>query len=180
MLTLLVASTLVACSDGGGTAQVEAVKTDTVLPASPTTTAAVVNTTFDYPTGVPSFGTTTTTTVVFTNTATTPAFSITSGGNTATGTTTFGSCDFLITESTFLPPSPLAVGNTIIVNPCNLNINNHGQLANGQGEQHSLNLQLGDAFSTGEPITVNVNAGGQLTINGNPAGTVTLVPITGT
>ncbi len=180
ILTLLVASTLVACGGGGGTAQVQAAAADTVLPASAATVALVPNTAFQFPSGVTSFGTTSTTTVAFTSASATPTFSISSDGNTATGDTTFGSCHFHITASTFLPPSPLAVGNTITVNPCNLNANTHGQLANGQGQSRSIALLLGSALSSGTPITISINEGGQVTINGQSAGTVTLTPVTGT
>jgi hypothetical protein len=43
----------------------------------------------------------------------------------------------------------------------------------------SIALRLGAAVSSGEPVTLNVNPGGQLTINGKSAGTVTLQVVTG-
>jgi len=61
-----------------------------------------------------------------------------------------------------------------------LNANTHGQLANGQGQSRSIALLLGSALSSGTPITISINEGGQVTINGQSAGTVTLTPVTGT
>jgi hypothetical protein len=47
-------------------------------------------------------------------------------------------------------------------------------------EQRSVALLLGSAASSGAPVTVDVNPGGQLTINGKAAGTVTIEFVTGT
>jgi hypothetical protein len=74
----------------------------------------------------------------------------------------------------------LAVGKTVTVNPCNINVNSKGLAANGQGVSRSIALVLGAAASAGVPVTVGVNPGGQLTLNGREVGTVTLVPVTGT
>jgi hypothetical protein len=164
-------------NDGTAPKPAAVVPTATTLAATPTTVDAVATVPFTF-SAVPSFGTTATTTVTFTNTATTPAFSIASGSNTATGTTTFGSCDFHVTASTFVAPSPLAVGQTIIVNPCNINVDTKGEPA-GVAQQRAIALVLGSAASTGTTVTVGVTAGGQLTLNGNAVGTVTLVPVTG-
>lgn len=151
---------------------------DTTLAATPTTVDAVATVPFTF-SAVPSFGTTATTTVTFTNTATTPAFSIASGSSTASGTTTFGSCIFHVTASTFPAGSPLAVGQTLTVDPCNLKVNTKGEAANGVGQQRAIALVLGAAASSGATVTVGVNPGGQLTLNGNIVGTVTLTPVTG-
>jgi len=180
LLAMAAAVVLSACgsSDDDGVTMVAA--SDTTLAASPTTTAAVAGTPFAFPTGVPAFGTTSTTTVAFTSTATTPAFSISSGGNTATGTTTFGSCIFAITASTFPAGHALAAGNTITVNPCNMSVNTTGAVANGVATTRSVALLLGAAASSGQSAVVQVNPGGQLTLNGQSVGTVTLTPVTGT
>jgi len=169
---------LYGCGGGGGApAPVEVVATPTTVAATPTTTAAVTAIPFTFA-AVPSFGTTATTTVTFKDTSTTPAFSIVSGTNTASGTTTFGSCDFHVTASTFPAGSPLAVGQTVVVNPCSISIDTQGQ-ASGSAEQRSIALVLSNAASTGTTVTVGVNPGGQLTLNGNTIGTVTLTPVTG-
>src|SRR6185369_7810376 len=177
VLALLASAFLAACGGSDEPAQVAAA--DASLAASPTTTAAVANTPFAFPAGVSSFGTTATTTVAFTNTATTPAFSIASGANTATGTTTFGSCIFAVTSSTFPAGSPLAVGQTVTVQPCTINVSIKGQAANGVASTRSVALLLGAAASAGASVSVAVNPGGQLTLNGQSVGTVTLTPVTG-
>jgi hypothetical protein len=179
-LAVFAAASLTACGGGGGEPPAtQVVAADTTIPANGTTTALVTNIPFTFPAGITEFGTTSTTTVAFTDTSTTPAFSIVSGANTATGTTTFGSCHFLVTASTFASTSKLAKGNTVTVDPCNINVNTAGVTANGVAVTRSIALRLGAAVSSGEPVTLNVNPGGQLTINGKSAGTVTLQVVTG-
>jgi predicted small lipoprotein YifL len=178
VLVTIVAASLTACGGGGEPPATEVAAADTTLPANGTTTAAVTNIPFAFPAGVTEFGTTSTTTVAFTDTSTTPAFSIVSGGQTATGTTTFGSCHFLITSSTFASTSKLAQGNTITVNPCNLVVSTKGVAANGNAVDRSIALLLGVAVSAGQPVQLSVNAGGQLTINGKSVGSVTLQVVT--
>lgn len=176
----IVAVSLTACGGGGGeppATQVAAA--DTSIPANGTTTAAVTNIPFAFPSGVTEFGTTGTTTLAFTDTSTTPAFSIVSGTNTATGTTTFGSCDFKVVASTFPSGSKLAQGQIIVVTPCNISVNTKGVGANGVAASRSVALALGSAVSSGQTVTVQVNPGGQLTLNGKSVGSVTLVAVTG-
>jgi hypothetical protein len=73
----------------------------------------------------------------------------------------------------------MRVGQVITVDPCNINVNTKGATANGVATSRAIALVLGAASSSGATITVGVNPGGQLTLNGNLAGTVTLVPVTG-
>jgi hypothetical protein len=175
----IVAASLTACGGGGGEPPpTQVAAADATLPANGTTTGAVTNIPFTFPAGLTDLGTTSTTTVAFTDTSTTPAFSITSAGQTATGTTTFGSCHFLVTASTFPSTSKLAKGNTVTVNPCNINVSAKGLPANGTAAARSIALQLGLVVSSDEPVTLSVNPGGQLTINGKSVGSVTLQPVT--
>jgi predicted small lipoprotein YifL len=181
---LVVAASLTACGGGGGEpAPVAVVAAPTTLKASPTTTAAVTNTPFAFPSGVPDLGTTGLTTITMStpasSTATGPNFSISSQGQTATGAMAFGSCIFKITDSTFPSTSKLAAGNTIEVSPCDLVVDTSGVPANGTAVTKSIKWDLGAGVSTGEPVTVNVNNGGQLTLNGKSEGTVTLTFVTG-
>lgn len=181
ILSLFTAAALVGCGgDGDEPALVAVVPAPAVLAASPTTTAAVEDVPFVFPQGVPDLGTTASTSIVFTDTATTPAFSIASGGNTATGTTAFGSCIFRITNSTFPSTHRLALGNQITINPCNIKVETSGMSVDAPAEQRSVALLLGSAASSGTPVTVDVNPGGQLTLNGKVAGTVTIEFVTGT
>ena len=174
--------TLSACGGGDEPPPVLVAPAAVNLAASPATTTAVAATPFSFPSGVAELGTTAPTTIVFTapaGTTTTPAFSIASEGNTATGTTTFGSCIFAITASTFPAGHRLALGNTVVVNPCNINVQTAGVQATGVSASRSVALALGSAVSAGSSVTVQVNPGGQLTLNGSSVGTVTLTPVTG-
>jgi hypothetical protein len=176
-LTLAVAGTLAGC--GGGSDPELVAASNATLAASPTVTSAVANQSFAFASGVADFGTTAATTVAFTSTSTTPEFSIASGGDVATGTTTFGSCIFTITASTFPASSPLATGKTITVHPCNITVNTAGQALSTPAETRSVALVLGAAASTGVAVTVDITEGGAITLNGKSAGTVTLTPVTG-
>jgi hypothetical protein len=179
-LAIFAAASLTGCGGGGGEpTPTQVVASATTIPATATSTAVATGVPFSFPAGISDFGTTVTTTVAFTDTSTTPAFSIAAGGNTATGTTTFGSCHFKILASTFPSTSKLAVGNTITVDPCSIIADTSGISPNATAEQRSLALKLGAAASAGTPVTMSVNAGGQLTINGKSAGSVTLQVVTG-
>lgn len=185
-IALCSAAMLAACGGGGGDGAARTATADATLAINPTSGPAVVSAiadeTFTFADGVPAFGTTASTSVEFSEPATpsaAPRFSISSGGNTATGTVAFGSCIFRITASTFPAGSRLAAGETITVNPCNVNVNTRGVAADGVATTRSAALLLGAAVSAGASITVNVSPGGQLTLNGQAVGTVTLSPITG-
>lgn len=172
------AAMLVAC--GGGSDPVDSVATsNTTLAANGTTASAVTAVPFSFPAGVTELGTTAATTVTFTSSSATPAFSIASGGNTATGVTTFGSCIFTVSASTFPVGHRLALGSVVVVNPCNVNVGTAGVVANGVASTRSVALALGTAASNNTSVSVGVNAGGNLTLNGNSVGTVTLTYVTG-
>jgi hypothetical protein len=170
---------LVACGSGGDDSQPLGVATNPVVATNSTVAASVVAVPFAFPTGVPALGTTAATTVTFTSTSTAPAFNISSGGATATGTTSFGSCIFAVTASTFPAGHALSLGQTVVVNPCNMNVNAAGAVANGVGVTRSVALVLGAAASSGASVVVAVTAGGALTLNGNSVATVTLTPVSG-
>lgn len=182
LMSFVLATALVGCGGDGDDepAPVAVVPAPAVLPASPATTAAVADVPFVFPAGIPDLGTTGSTSIVFSGTSTTPAFSISSGGNTATGMTAFGSCIFRITASTFPADHKMAVGNEITVNPCNIKVETSGMSVDAPAEQRSVALLLGSAASSGSPVVVDVNPGGQLTLNGKAAGTVTIEFVTGT
>jgi len=181
LLSFFAAAALAGCGGGGGgePAPVMVTTTDTTVAAAPAVTAAVATVPFSFPTGVTQFGTTATTSVTFTNTAATPAFSIAADGHTATGTTRFGSCIFAVTSSSFPAGHALALGQTVTVNPCTLNVNTAGAVANGAATTRSVALVLGAAASANSSVTIGVNAGGQLSLNGNIVTTVVLTPVSG-
>jgi len=152
---------------------------DTTVPVTATTANAVVDTPFTFQGGVAELGTTADTSVAFTDTGTAPAFSINSGGMTATGTTNFGSCIFVVANSSFPAGHRLATGATVTVNPCNIRLGTQGAPADSIARQRAAVFILGGAASTGSTVTVMINSGGLVTINGVPTGSVTLVPVSG-
>jgi hypothetical protein len=177
-LAAVAAAALLAACGGGGDDTVAVAATDLTVAAAPQSTAAVANIPFSFAGGVPSFGTTATTTLAFTSTATTPAFRIDAGGNTATGTTRFGSCIFTVTGSTFTAPHPLAANAVITINPCSIKIDTAGK-AEGTTSTTEVELVLGTQSSLPATTQVTIAANGQVSINGQVAGSVTLREGTG-
>lgn len=187
VLAFFTAAALVGCGgDGGGggggaePTPVAVVPGATTLAASSTTTAAVTAIPFTFPAGVPELGTTAATTITFTNTATTPAFTIASGGNTASGITTFGSCIFQVITSTFPADHQLAAGKTKVIENCSIKVDTAGVHLDALAEDRTVQLLLGGSESTGERINIDVNPAGQLVVNGQVVGSVTIVLVTGT
>lgn len=170
---------LAAC--GGGSDQPLGVASNTTVSTNTTTASSLTSVPFAFPSGVPAFGTTGTTTVTFTGTSTAggavPAKVETSTGS-AQMVTSFGSCIFAVAAITGTVGS-MRIGDTITVNPCNVNVGTAGAVANGLGSSRAVALVLGAAASANATVTVGVNPGGQLTLNGNLVGTVTLVPVSG-
>ena len=178
----------VAACDSEPTAPTMVVASNTVIPAAASVVNAVAAIPFSFPAGAGALDASVANqnlVLTFGGTATAPTANmvITTAAGATTGTittsVTFGSCIFVVTQSTFPTGSRLATGQTIVVNPCNINVQTAGVQANGVGATRSVALALGAAVSAGGSITVNVNPGGQLTLNGNTVGTVTLVPVSG-
>ncbi|MBK0391977.1 hypothetical protein [Ramlibacter algicola] len=184
LAAVVAVATLASCGGGGGddapTTLVAA--SDTSLSVNPTTGAALVTAVtgqaFTFTGGAAPLGTTAATTVTL-NGGAAPTFAIAEGNNSATGNLQFGSCIFVVTTSSFPASHALATGKTVTVNPCNLNVATAGAVANGVATSRSVALVLGAASSVGASVTVGVNPGGALTLNGNIVTTVTLKPVTG-
>ena len=170
---------LPACGGGGEPVAISVASADTVVAVNPDVAAAVTNSPFTFTNGVTELGTTSTTTLAFTSSATTPAFSIASGGSTATGTTTFGSCIFVVGVSNFPAGHRLSAGQTITVNPCNIRINTTGQVANGETRSRPVTLVLGTTSSGGQATSVVVTSTGQVLLNGRTVGTVSTSQVSG-
>lgn len=177
-IAVIACAVLTACG-GGSSTPTYGVAADTPVAANATSTAAVKDTTFTFASGVAGLGTSTATTVKWTSTDANPAFAISADGKTATGTTKFGSCIFAVTTSTFPAGHALAVGQTVTVNPCTLNVNTAGAVANGVPTSRAAALLLGAASSAGATVVISVNAGGALVLNGSSVGTVSLTPVSG-
>ena len=182
ILTVFVTAALAACGGGDSTPVTTTTASSNLPPVavSATTASAVVNQPFAFASGVPEFGTTTPTTVAFTSSGATPAFAISADGATASGPTTFGSCIFTITASTFPTGSKLAVGQSVRVNPCNLNVTTAGGNANGAPADREVKFVLGTLNSSGRNLAVVINSNGTVVINSVLFGSVTISVVTGT
>ena len=130
-------------------------------------------------------------TVTFTDTAApTPTATITAPEVTGTdgqpasfaGATTFGSCTFVVTASTFPAGRGPQRGNTITVNPCQVNIKTGGVQATGRATVVQILLQLGLVPSRANQANVAIDpTTGTVTVNNVNTGlTVTLHALTGT
>jgi hypothetical protein len=177
-----------ACKDDSTSPKVMVAATDATVPMNATVTNALVGTTFSFPGGAGALAPALANqnlALAFAGTATAPTALITitspTGGavGTATANVSFGSCIFLVSNSSFPAGHSLANGQTITVNPCNLSINTTGAVANGVATSRSVALLLGAAASAKATVIVGVTAGGQITLNGNNVGTVALTPISG-
>ena len=176
----ILATSVVMLAACGGTdpTPVTVASADVTVATNATIASAVANTPFTFG-AVPEFGTTAATTLAFISIGTTPAFSIASGGATATGTTNFGSCIFVVSSSSFPAGHPLANGATVTVNPCSIKVATVGQPADSVARPRTTTLQLGGTTSTGQSVAITINSGGTITINNTAAGTVTLVQTSG-
>lgn len=194
-LGLTLAATLAACGGGDSpepmsvankntTAAVNATSMAALAPATAGATPTVA--TFangfsgtDGTAGATPVALTGATTVAFTSSSATPAFAITNGGNTATGNTTFGSCIFTVTASTFPPESPLAMGKVVKVNPCSMTASTNGANANGIPAARDVVLVLGTTPSNPIKLNITVNTDGTVVIGSTSVGSVTMTQTTG-
>lgn len=178
-LTVSAVAALVAC--GGGT---DPVPTKTVAAANTTvaataaTAAAVVGQTFTLP-AVPALGTTAATTLKIAGTAAAQTFEVASGGSTASGPLTYGSCIMTITTSTFALTHPLGVGKTVTVNPCDIALQTAGKVV-GSASDTGVTFNLGGVSSSPITVPVVVSTTGAVTIGTTVVGTTTVTVTTGT
>lgn len=187
LAAVLTSATLLASCGGGDGDAVLVAAADARLTADADSGrplfTALANESFTFPGGVAEFGTTGAATTVSVQqpaaAGRNPRFTISSGGQTASGTMAFGSCFFRVTASTFAPPSPLVDGAVIEITNCGVQLDTAGQHANGVAVESSAVLFLNNANSTGTSVTVGINPGGRITLNGRIVGEVTLTPITG-
>ena len=164
VLSAAVAAAVLAACGGGGS---------DVVPATPSTTssvtaansAALAGTPYIFDAGVAQFGTTASTSLTIAGAGAATTFSIGSGGKTASGPMTFGSCIFTVTKSDFVAPSPLAVGQVVTINPCSVKVNSAGYAPGTTASIPTL-LTLGSTVSSANNKTVTV------TTTGNVIGTV--------
>ena len=102
-------------------------------------------------------------------------FSIASGGGTATGNTTFGSCICNVTASTV---AGIVAPTAITVDPCTLTVNTQGNVV-GTTNTDAATLTLGGNSSNSVNVSVTVGSDGSVVISGTQVGTVEVVFGTG-
>jgi len=191
---VVLASALVGCGGGVGSsapAPVAVVAADAQVPMTQATVAALVPAAGAAPivatfnsgvSGTNAAGAavhlTGPTTVAFSApaTGTTPVFTIKNGTGTATGNTTFGSCDFTVVTST-IPALP--VDTVLKVDPCKLTVPTSGDPANGTTTTQNVVFTLGNATSTDIPLAVTIASTGAVTVGGTVVATVTITVLTG-
>lgn len=185
-LVLSASALLTACGGGSDSAPVppaQVATASTVAAINPTTGAAVVSSvldkTFDFSTGVPSFGTTSATSLKLSGTGAAPSFAIDSVEGKASGAMTYGSCIFKVTESTFAAGHPLALGNSFTVAPCTLSVGTAGVTADASAFPTTVTLVLGTINSNPVSVTVSISLAGVVTVNSFTVGSTTLVAATG-
>jgi hypothetical protein len=156
-----------------------------VTPSTGATVARAIDDEVFTFTAIPALGTTATTTLSINADGTaTPTFTITeAGAGNATGVLSFGAtpgtCIFTVTQSTFAASHPLAVGNSVPADGCQVNVATAGTAANGTAQERSATLRLRNAVSLPLTVTVTVGSNGQVTINDEPSGIATVNSGTG-
>ena len=135
------------------------------LPIDATNAAALGGEDFSFANGVVPFGTAGTSTAVeFTNDAT--GANITAGDFTAATMTAYGSCTFMVTESEFGPPHPLAPGSRVTIPRCTLTIRAREVPVGGDPVAGVAILTLGRARSDAIDVAVRLEDDGSLFVNG--------------
>ena len=135
---------------------------------------------FSFPAGVSALGTSGSTSVTIKTAAgssPTQTFSVSSAQGSYSGNMTYGSCIFNVTSSN-LPG--VTVGQSITVNPCQINVKTGGVVANGQATTVQILLQLGTVPSAANQATVSIDpATGVVTLNNVSTGTAVTLKVTG-
>lgn len=175
LLVFLAATMVSACGGGGDDPAVLVATSDLVTPVNSTTAEAVLGENFVFPSGVPSFGTTSTTTVQITSTST---FTVTSAEGMASGDLSYGSCIFSVLTSSFASNHPLATGRVLTQNACTLGLATEG-LDVGHERRRGVNWLLGGIPSLAIVIHLLLDPDGLVRVRGVPMGTVPVAPAHG-
>ena len=179
---------LTACGGGGSTpvattpvaaTNLSANATATVVSAIGTTPVVFANGFSGVDTAGAPVSVTGATTVAFSGTGATPNVSITNGGFTASGVTTFGSCIFTFTTSTFPSGHPFSAGRVTRVDPCTLTINTANMTANGFPALKAAQFAFGNFVSNSFNQSVTVNSNGSVTSGNITLGSTTITNVTG-
>ena len=165
ILSATVAAAMLAACGGGVSPNPTSTNTSTAVTAA--TVAAMGGSAYSFASGVPAFGTAAATDLTVTGSGAATTFSATSGGMTASGPMTFGSCIFTITVSTFPASHALGAGKVVTVNPCTLDVNSAGYSAGTQSVPTVLTLGTTKSAANNKTITITDTGGTRI-------GTVTL------
>jgi hypothetical protein len=174
----VLATALMLSACGGSDNPTNTATSDTTVAVNGASVSALAAQGMTFAGGVSEFGTTADTTVALSGGAS-PAFTIGDGTGTASGPLAFGSCIFKITASTFPAASPLGVGKTVTLHPCNLNAATAAATADGLPADRDVRLVLGTHTSSPRKLVVVISADGTVTISGTSVGSVTVKPVTG-
>jgi hypothetical protein len=172
LAVVAVAAGLVACG-GGSRSAAPFYSSNSTVNATVAAYSGITGT-YTFPAGVTGFGTTTTTDVAFGGTPAAPTFTIGSGGLSASGVLSFGSCIFTVTASSYPTGHPLALGQVVTINPCSITLQTSGQSYSTGAANIPVNLTLGTVNSNARTATFTVSPTGTI-----PVGTVTVTPATG-
>ncbi|HLU69490.1 MAG TPA: hypothetical protein VKZ88_01845 [Fibrobacteria bacterium] len=184
---LLVAGTafgLAACGGKSSTKVEDKVATEDIeVQVTESTVPVLYQAPLEFESGVTELGTSTPTTLTFTandTNAATPLFSVATDTDTASGVTTFGSCIFTVTASTFAAEHALAVGKQVTISPCEVPVPLAGTTVGVDKSGATATLVLGTATSKTFTLPViKIKEDGSVTIGDIAVGTVTVSPVTG-
>lgn len=176
ILSATLALGLVGC--GGGSSDPLLASSDLKVNADSSTTGAFANQSFAFDSGLAALGTDgVATSLTFTSGS---SFAVSAGGNTASGGTTYGSCIFTVQTTTFTPPHPLGtVGQSVRIDPCQIDIKSRGVAATGVPASVNALLVLGSLASRGVSTSIRITESGQLYVGQALFGSVPVVSPTG-
>ena len=180
---VLCGSVLMTACGGGSDSEAPVASNNVAANIDPTTGASVVGSVlsqdFAFPAGVADLGTTVPTSLTLTGSGTAPTFAIKAGGEAATGEMSYGSCIFTVTNSTFPVGHRLALGQTLTVTPCALNLQTANQPADSRARPLNVTFVLGRNTSDPVVVTASINPNGTIAVNGTPIGQTVVVVATG-
>ncbi len=175
--------TYVACGDKATTPSEKVASADVNVQVTASTIPTLYVAPASFPAGVAAFGTTVPTTLTFSTNdtnAATPIFKVKTATDSASGVTTFGSCIFTVTSSTYLAPDTLVVGKRIEVSPCEVKVATNGQAVGDTITNVAATFKLGTSTAVATTFTkVSISSTGVVSVDGLVVGTVDVKTVTG-
>jgi hypothetical protein len=147
---------LVACGGGsGGISTISGNQTGNITAAN---ISVLLGKTVTFASGVPAFGTTSSTTLTFGGTDAAPTATITAGSSTATADVSFGSCIFKVKTSSM---SHIPAGSTVTVNPCTVTFQTNGLRSDPNPQPIAFRIDFPGGHASGTTVLI-LNSNGQL------------------